>query len=299
MNTSISRTTHIAARWFSACALAAFSLVGHADDAASLQARFTELQESLRSNDFGRPIHIQSSEGNDRIAGDVYAVLDHPFKSVSEALKDPAGWCDIMMLPFNTKYCRADGTQEMAALDVRIGRKADQPVQDAYRINFALKPVAATSDFFESALSAGTGPVGTRDYRIAVSAVPLPGGKSFLHLSYSYGFGFAGRVAMQAYMSTVGAGKVGFSQAGTNERGQPVYTGGTRGAIERNAMRYYLAIDAHIKSLAAPPQQRIDQRIATWFNATERYARQLHEMDRTQYVAMKRDEYERAQTVLQ
>ena len=65
-------------------------------------------------------------------------MIDHPFTAVSAALREPGGWCDIMMLPFNTKYCRASGTREGATLDVRIGRKPEQPVEQAYRIAFAL-----------------------------------------------------------------------------------------------------------------------------------------------------------------
>ena len=69
--------------------------------------------------------------------------------------------------------------------------------------------------------------------------------------------------------------------------------GGVRGAVERNAMRYYLAIDAYLNNLDAA-----DKRINAWFSATERYAKQLHEMDRATYVNMKRTEVERQQTAL-
>jgi hypothetical protein len=138
--------------------------------------------------------------------------------------------------------------------------------------------------------------VGTRDYRIVLSAVPLDNGKTFMHLSYSYAAGSMGRFAMQAYLGTKGADKVGFSVVGKDANGQPQYIGGVRGAIERNVMRYYLAIDAHLASLSAPPEQQVDKRINAWFNSTERYARQLHEMDRSDYVAMKRDEVQRQQT---
>ena len=70
-----------------------------------------------------------------------------------------------------------------------------------------------------------------------------------MHLSYSYGSGVAGRLAMQGYLATAGADKVGFTVTGRDGSGQPIYIGGVRGAIERNAMRYYLAIDAHLASL--------------------------------------------------
>jgi hypothetical protein len=131
-----------------------------------------------------------------------------------------------------------------------------------------------------------------------VAAVPLGTGRTFLHLSYSYAYGLAGRVALQAYLATAGASKVGFTVAGRDGNGQPIYIGGVRGAIERNVMRYYLAIDAHLASMGAPPGQQLEKRIETWFDATERYPRQLHEMDRATYLAMKRGESERRQAMI-
>ncbi len=282
-----------------ACLLGMAGAGARADDAGSLQGKYGELREQLRNNSFNRALYIDSTESGDTIRGDVYAVLDHPFKTVSQALKDPGEWCDIMILPFNTKYCHATEGAGAPMLDVRIGRKVDQPVQEAYRINFAMHQVAATGDYFESRLTAASGPVGTKNYRIAVSAVPLDSGKTFMHLSYSYGYGFAGKVAMQAYLSTAGASKVGFTVTGKDGNGEPIYIGGSRGAIERNAMRYYLAIDAHLASLSLPQDQRLEKRITTWFNNSEKYAKQLHEMDRAQYLAMKRGEYERAQVAIQ
>jgi hypothetical protein len=270
-----------------------------ADDAASLRAKHRELREELRSNSFHQPIYIDSAEEGGTVRGDVYAVLQHPFAEFSNSMKDPSDWCAIMILPFNTKYCHAVENGAGSTLQVRIGRKFDQPVQDAYRLDFALRPVAATGDFFESRLDAKTGPVGTRDYKIIVSAVPIEGGRTFMHLNYSYGVGAAGRFAMQAYLSTAGSDKVGFTVTGKDANGQPMHIGGVRGAIERNAMRYFLAIDAHLASLSSPQAQRVEKKIQAWFNSTERYPRQLREMDRSTYVAMKRNEYERAQTQIQ
>ena len=82
------------------------------------------MREQLRNNDFGRQLAIDSAETKSTLQGDVYAVLDHPFERVKDALQDPGAWCDIMLLPFNTRACQASGNQ----LTVRIGRKPDQPV---------------------------------------------------------------------------------------------------------------------------------------------------------------------------
>jgi ferric-dicitrate binding protein FerR (iron transport regulator) len=68
-----------------------------------------------------------------------------------------------------------------------------------------------------------------------------------------------------------------------------------RGVVERNTMRYYLAIDSYLKTLDGPQQERQEKRLQSWFNATERHARQLHEVERDEYLQMKRDEIKRQQ----
>jgi len=60
--------------------------------------------------------------------------------------------------------------------------------------------------------------------------------------------------------------------------------------VERNAMRYYLAIDAYLGALSAPPAQQQDRRLQAWFDATEKYPLQLRDPDRATYLEMKRDE---------
>jgi hypothetical protein len=278
----MTRTNRLA-RWISgmgaACLLAFTAVSAHAD-AGSLRDKYTELKEPLRSNSYGRQLFIDSQESSNSLQGDIYAVLDHPYEKVKQALQDPNAWCDIMLLPFNTKACQASGGQ----LNVRIGRKYNQPVDEAYGLGLAFQRAASGADYLETRLNAAQGPFGTKNYRITAEAVPLDGGKTFMHLSYSYGFGGAGKFAMQAYLSTAGASKVGFT------------SNGMRGAIERNAMRYYLAIDSYLDTMDLPAAQRVEKRIQNWFSATERYPKQLHEMDRETYVSMKRQEYGRQQT---
>ena len=145
-------------------------------------------------------------------------------------------------------------------------------------------------------LAAESGPLGTRDYRVVLEAVPVEKGGTFLHLAYSYGYGFPGRVAMQAYLATGGAGKVGFTSLRTQAGGESGLIGGTRGVVERNTMRYYLAIDAFLAAASAPPSEQVERRLQAWFSSTEQYRRQLHEIDRDAYLIMKRKEIQRQQT---
>ena len=134
-----------------------------------------------------------------------------------------------------------------------------------------------------------------RNYRVLLEAVPLDEQRSFIHLSYAYSYGVAARLAMQAYLATLGSAKVGFTVVDRRADGQPVHVGGVRGAVERNTMRYSLAIEAYLGSYTAPPGQQLEMRLRDWFASTERYALQLHEIDQNEYLQMKRREVVRQQ----
>jgi hypothetical protein len=262
----------------------------NANQAAPLRAKYAALTDALKNNDYKRPLYIESAETGSTLKGDVYALVDHPFATVSESLTGAAPWCDIMIMPINTKDCRVAERPGGTFVTVRIGRKSDQPLKDAFPIEFAYRVAESTPDYMAVRLDAESGPLGTHDYRVLLEATPVANGKTFLHWRYSYGYGMAGRMAMQAYLATAGAGKVGFTSTGNG------LTSGMRGVVERNTMRYYLAIDAYLDSTTAPANERLERRLAAWFDATEQYKRQLHELDRSTYIAMKRKEVQRQHT---
>ena len=282
-----------------ALACASVGMVHAADtdakSAATLRARFSVLQDQLSHNQFQRPLYMDSSETPDSVTGDVYALVNYPFATAATALNVPARWCDILMLHINTKYCRASTDSRSSVLQVNIGKKFDQPLDQAYRVDFAYRVAAETPNYLKVTLTAADGPLSTRDYRVILEAVPLENGRTFIHLTYSYAYGFAGKLAMQAYLATIGRGKVGFTVVGRESGGQPIHIGGTRGVVERNTMRYYLAIDAFLGALSAPPQARLEKSLRDWFAAIERYPRQLHELEQNEYLDMKRKEHLRLQ----
>jgi hypothetical protein len=258
--------------------------------AAAMQAKHDALKSQLEQNVFGRPLALESTEASGQLSGNIFAVVSYPFDQVSSALGTPAGWCEVLMLHLNTKHCAVRDAGGAKTVAVAVGRKFDQPLSDAQKVDFVWQPATTSPEYFSARLSADKGPLSTRDYRIELEATPLEGGKTFIHLGYSYGYGTAARIAMQGYLSTIGSDKVGFTSSGTNASGEKTYVGGVRGVVERNTMRYYLAIDAY---LGAPDAKQLPSRLATWFDSTERYARQLHEVERDDYLTMKRNEYKR------
>ncbi|MDO8597909.1 MAG: hypothetical protein Q7R45_14965 [Sulfuricaulis sp.] len=267
----------------------------NANPAAALRAKYGVLQDQLRHNQFQRPLYLDSSETSGGVTGDIYALINYPFATAGAALNGPARWCDILILHINTKYCRAATDVRGSVLQINIGKKHDQPLDEASRVEFAYRVAAATPDYLKVMLTADEGPLSTRDYRVILEAVPVDGGGTFIHFTYSYAYGLAGRLAMQAYLGTIGSGKVGFTVVGKQSDGRPLHIGGMRGLVERNTMRYYLAIEAFLGALSAPPQARLEKSLRDWFAAVERYPRQLHELEQSEYLDMKRREYLRQQ----
>ena len=154
--------------------------------------------------------------------------------------------------------------------------------------------MAATTDYLQVLLTADEGPLSTKNYRIQVEAVPVDAKRSVVHMSYAYGYGFAAKIATQTYLATIGSAKVGFTILDRKD-GKPVYQGGVLGLLERNTMRYYLAIDAYLSAYSLPAADQFEKRIREWYASTERYAAQLHEMEQTEYLDMKRKEMRRQQ----
>lgn len=259
--------------------------------AATLLKKHAALAGQLASNPYGRPLFLQSSETTNMVSGDAYAVLESPFATFSATFKSPNHWCDVLILHINTKYCRAGADTSPSTLKMRIGKKTEQELRDAFALEFAYELAAASPSYIAVQLNAPEGPLGTSNYRIELQAIPLGEGKTFMHLRYSYGYGVAGRLAMQGYLATVGRGKVGFTQV--NEGQKSYFVGGMRGTVERNTMRYYLAIEAFLASLGQPTAQQFNTRLRYWFDATEEYSRQLHEVDLDYYLSMKKAEYQR------
>ncbi|MHB1187548.1 hypothetical protein [Thiobacillus sp.] len=260
-----------------------------------LRAKYTELSEQLRDNPFQRALYLDSSQSSTDLKGEIYAVVDYPFDIVNGALNNPAHWCDVLILHINVKYCNASRRADGTVLSVNIGRKYHQPLEDAYRLDFNYRAVVTTPEYFALELNADDGPLSTHDYRIWIEAASLDDGRTFLHVTYAYEFGLIGRLAMQVYLATIGKDKVGFTVTETLPDGHPVYIRGVRGVVERNTMRYYLAIDAYFDALTTSPEDQLEQRLQKWYRSADQYARQLHEVERDDYLDMKRREYQRQQ----
>lgn len=257
----------------------------------ALLAKYAAIKSKLDKNQFGAPIYLESNEGHDSVRVDMYGVFHYPFEAIRDALQSPASWCDITSLHINIKACTYKSAKQHTQLTLYSGRKYFQPPSDAYPLKLSFRPVSVQPQYLELALVGEEGPMGTRDHRIGVQAAPLEGQGTFLHFSYTYSHGAVARMAIKTYFATLGRDKVGFTQV--TEDGKQTYIEGVRGAVERNTMRYYLALQTYLDTVKLPEGQRFEQRISRWYDLTAKYPRQLKEIDKPAYLSNKK--LERAQ----
>ena len=262
----------------------------------SLRGQYAVLLAELSTSAFMKPLVVRSDEKQGRVQGEVFAVMEFPFARVKKAIDSPEHWCDIMILHINTKYCKAQSDTAGTQITVHIGKKTPEKLIYTKPMVLDFEVRTAEPDYVNVALSALVGPAGTSHFEIVLEVVALPGNRSFLHLSYAYKANVIGKLAMEAYLATAGRNKVGFSVVQRQPDGPPVFTGGVRGVVERNTMRYYLAISSYLAAEALPEREQQEARLLGWITATERYPDQLLEMDRAAYLVMKRAEVLRQQT---
>lgn len=278
------------------CAICAAASYGNDDKAGALQQKYALLAARLGQNQFKQPVVLDSSEEGNLVTGEIFAVIDQPFAKVEEGLSQADHWCDVLSLHINTKYCRAVARGGQQILKANFGTKNPQRLQDAARIEFIFTSVAASGSYLDIELNAGKGALGSSDFHIEFEAVPLATGNTFMHFTYSYSINFATRFATKAYLATIGRNKTGFTVVGADSSGQPVFIGGVRGIMERNTMRYYLAITSYFATTAESEPDKQEQRLQSWFTAVEQYSLQLHELERSEYISMKHAESLRQQT---
>ncbi|MCK6369934.1 MAG: hypothetical protein L6Q83_01200 [Gammaproteobacteria bacterium] len=264
-----------------------------ASDATALRQQYETIKPELTNTSFSQPLHLTSAQTANALSGHVHAVVGHPFATIRLTLRTAAQWCDVLILHLNAKRCVALPGKPSRQIVLSVGRKHEQALENTREIRFSFDADAQATDYLALRMHADSGPFGTNDYELSLEVTPLDATQSYLHLSYAYTYGVAARLAASTYLGTVGRNRIGFSTVGQTGDGRPIHVGGLRGAIERNVMRYFLAIDAYLETTSLPSEVREERRLRAWFAATERYPLQLKELTKSQYLDMKRKELAR------
>lgn len=263
----------------------------------SLLETYHRLEPRLADSPFGFPLYLESSEREGRLHVDVYGIFDHSFGSVADMLKVPSNWCDIAALHPNVKACTYSEMPGEWLLTFYTGRKAAHSLEQSRPHTYRYRIVDQRQDYLALDLVADEGPFGTRDHRMRFEALPLPGERTFVRVSYGYSHGLALALAAKAYFAIFSRDKVGFTVKGTDSKGDLIYIGGPRGAIERNVVRYYLGIKSFMDTHNYPEESRFQMRISQWYDLADRYRKQLHDLEKKEYLTLKTEEHKQQQTL--
>ena len=238
----------------------------------------------------GQKIHIKSDVSDERLKADIYAIQQYPFPDLIEKLSEPAQWCQFVTLHLNIKACtyQKNGADFVSFY---AGRKFYEDAENAFELKYQFLVKEKNERYFKLNLSADSGPFSTSNYLIEVEVLKFDT-EVLIHFSLAYDTSFSSRLGTGVYLSTIGSDKVGFSQQ-LNEENKKEFIKGVNGIIERNVMRYFLALSSYLKYHSDQSKMMQD-----WFSSTEEYSQQLHEVERAEYLDAKKKEYEQ-QAVMQ
>jgi len=255
-----------------------------------LFAKYKEIRSQLEKSPLGTPLYVTSREGDSSLQVVVYGILQYPFERVNAALVSPDNWCKFTPLHLNIKACVSSKSDGASRLAIYSGHKHYQPPEDAHQLDFRFSIIEERPDYLNILIKADKGPFFTKNHRMTLEAVPVDAGITFVRFSYEYSFGTIARLAIKSYFSTLGGNKIGFSIASKDSDNNPQYVKGVLGAVERNAVRYYFALQAYLDSLKLPLSQQFEYSISRWYDLTAKFPRQLYEMDKGEYMNYKRRE---------
>ncbi|MFT4788475.1 MAG: hypothetical protein ACJAUL_003328 [Paraglaciecola sp.] len=260
----------------------------------ALLVKYNTVSPKLTNNHFGLPIALESSERNRVLKGEVIGVINHDMNDTRQSLLQPAQWCNLLILHLNTKACTYESGPN-PVLHWYSGKKEYRTPKQATKFSLTFNVVKNEADYLSVRLFSENGPIGISDSLIELEATDLPpelyaetsGRRTLIRLVYSYQSSIPSELATRFYLATLARNKVGFTVL-DNTNNQPKYIQGKQGIIERNTIRYFLAILTRLEFRSS--QHDMADQFEHWFEQTERYHRQLYEIPKEQYMAAKKKE---------
>jgi hypothetical protein len=250
---------------------------------------YQELQEAARRGPFGFPLQVRSEERGDVVNAEALGIMDHPLQAFRAAVTEPASWCEFIPLNLNIKACTVQWEGREPLITLYLGGKgyltSESASQQPYR--FAVR--ARQPEYVTASLSALQGLMGTKTHQLEFEAASVAG-KTVVALRSSYEQSAASKLATAIYLATVGRDKIGFSRERGGPDGQASFVKGAQGIIERNLMRYYLILKAFLDIQSLPEARRFEAHLSAVYDLMERYPAQLHEMEKAEYLDVKRRE---------
>lgn len=241
----------------------------------------------------GLPLTVTSQQSGGLLTGEATGLFAVPLAQVRDALVKPEYWCLVAPLHLNIKACTWKRQDRATILTLYAGRKHYRPPAQCHRIHFSFEVAQDSPDKVQIRLRAPRGPFASHDWELDAVATSVHD-DTLVRVRFGCRFGRTATLIVGSYFRTLARNKVGFSRRGAHDER---LVGGLRGLIERNVVRFFLAVEAYVATGNMPAPLRRQAMREHWFDATEQFPRQLHELDREEYLTIKQREQQAFSTL--
>ncbi len=251
-----------------------------------LRHHYVELDRARSTSENPLPFSLESVNNSSNSHASLRYFLDGvSFDEFVVRLQQAPEWCEFIPLHLNIKACAYLERNGKTLLQFYAGIKGYVTPDKAHLLQLEFNS-NFSDGVFTANLFAADGPLDSENINFDIRAIGIEqDGRKGVYLEFDLSSvpGLAADL-MRIYLATIARKKVGFSVSDTSWTGKPVYVSGPRGATERNIVRYLLAIETYFATLDLPPDSQYAQRLEQWFDATEQYPEQLHELARQEYL---------------
>lgn len=260
------------------------------DHSSRFLIRYQQFSNDIRPINRTLPLRIHSEEHERRLHVDVYGIVSQPYERVANALTYPKAMCDFLILNLNVKACTYEPAGRYTLMTFYVAGKKYTPLYRSMEIEPYFEQHIKSNHYMRVVLASRKRRWGAKDYSVLIEAAPYRK-STLVRFSSNYTASRLNTAATATYLKTLARKKVGFSIVGQDEHGKPQYVRGMQAVVERNAVRSYLALQAYLETTAVLPGNQFDARLKRWFELTELYSRQLHELSWEDYLRNKRKEH--------
>ena len=236
------------------------------------------------------PIYLKTVQKEKVLNVSLMGKIPFKFSDVSAVLAKPGSYCDFLPLLFNVKTCVITELNPVTRIKFYVAGKHYTPPITSYRIHAVFRLVDRTPEKIRVRLESEEDSLGKSGYDVDLVAIPLDG-ETLMYLKSRYAPGRVTRMATNTYVNVFARDKPGFTEI-QEPGGKKKLITGFPAVIERSSVRAYLALKAYTLNYHLPPDKRFEACLKTWYDLNQPYKKQLYELERDQYLQIKRREHE-------
>lgn len=237
----------------------------------------------------GLPIHLFTRQEKNRLTVKLIGVMPYSYTEVASVLSQPQSYCEFLPLMFNVKSCIVAEQNPQTQIRYYVAGKHYNPPLTSFRINSVYRLLQYKGDFLSVNLESDEDSLGSSQYRVELRAIPY-NGQTLISVNSLYAPGRLTRMATYTYINVFARNKPGFTMVKQDDAAKPSPITGFPAIIERSSVRAYLALKSLLTNRHLRPEQQFEARLRTWYDLNSPYNKQLYELDRNQYLDIKRRE---------